>query len=327
MVDAWENEDLSLYTPESAAALTAALENAKAVLANEEATRSEILNATLQMTEAIGGLEYGVQTIHLETAIEAANVLLENANNYTDADTLRQAVADGQALLDDGGITQEEADAATNRILDEIARLQIKDDVTGLEDLIKAAEAILEKEDQFTEESVQNLKKALEEARAVLEDPERDKDDLNNAYNNLASAIASMQAKANKDALKAVIEKAEAILAEADKYAPGTIAGLEAVLNEGRAVYDDPAAVQKDVNAAARALTQELAKARLLGDVNNDGQVDTTDAAAVLRAAAELEELDELSHHAADVNLDGVSDTSDASLILQYAAEVIDSFQ
>lgn len=327
MVDAWENEDLSLYTPESAAALTAALENAKAVLANEEATRSEILNATLQMTEAIGGLEYGVQTIHLETAIEAANVLLENANNYIDADALRQAVADGQALLDGVAITQEEADAATNRILDEIARLQIKDDVTGLEDLIKAAEAILEKEDQFTEESVQNLKKALEEAKAVLEDPERDKDDLNNAYNNLASAIASMQAKANKDALKAVIEKAEAILAEADKYAPGTIAGLKAVLNEGRAVYDDPAAVQKDVNAAARALTQELAKARLLGDVNNDGQVDTTDAAALLRAAAELEELDELSHHAADVNLDGVSDTSDASLILQYAAEVIDSFQ
>lgn len=52
----------------------------------------------------------------------------------------------------------------------------------------------------------------------------------------------------------------------------------------------------------------------------------TSDTAAVLRASAEITELSGTDAASADVNGDGVADTSDAALILRYAAEKIKAF-
>ena len=51
----------------------------------------------------------------------------------------------------------------------------------------------------------------------------------------------------------------------------------------------------------------------LLGDVNNDGKIDITDATLVQMIAA-------------DVNKDGTVDISDVTLIQMYAAETISHF-
>ncbi|MCI5900813.1 MAG: dockerin type I repeat-containing protein, partial [Lachnospiraceae bacterium] len=73
-------------------------------------------------------------------------------------------------------------------------------------------------------------------------------------------------------------------------------------------------------------LTLKVAEARLLGDVDGDGDVTTADSAAVLRSAAELDTLSAEAAASADVNGDGAADTSDAVMILQYAAEKIAVF-
>lgn len=65
----------------------------------------------------------------------------------------------------------------------------------------------------------------------------------------------------------------------------------------------------------------------LLGDVDNNGSIDATDALLVLKDAAKLEELDEIGSLAADVNKDEVIDASDALEILKFAAKLIDSFE
>ena len=80
-------------------------------------------------------------------------------------------------------------------------------------------------------------------------------------------------------------------------------------------------ALQDDVDVAVRALTRKVADARLLGDVDNDGEVTTADSVALLAASAELTSLDADATASADVNGDGVADTLDAALILQTAAE------
>ena len=59
--------------------------------------------------------------------------------------------------------------------------------------------------------------------------------------------------------------------------------------------------------------------ATIPGDVNGDGQVDTTDARLVLQAAIGKVKLEEMQEAAADVNGDGKVDTSDAREILQKA--------
>jgi len=63
-----------------------------------------------------------------------------------------------------------------------------------------------------------------------------------------------------------------------------------------------------------------------LGDVNEDGAVDSTDARLVLQFAVKKIQPNELKLKVADVNGDGRTDSTDARLILQYAVRKIDSF-
>ncbi len=106
-----------------------------------------------------------------------------------------------------------------------------------------------------------------------------------------------------------------------DSYVSSTLNGLEEALAAGKAVNDNPDALQDAINNAVTLLTEKVANVRLLGDVNNDGSVTTDDSALLLRSAAELDTLDDAATVSADMNQDGIADTSDAVLILQTAAE------
>ena len=118
-----------------------------------------------------------------------------------------------------------------------------------------------------------------------------------------------------------MIKKAESILAENSRYVAATIEGLDEELAAAKAVYDNDQAVQSEVNEAVKSLTFKIAEARLLGDVDGDGQITTNDTVEILRAAAEIATLSAEDAASADVNGDGVADTLDAALILQTAAE------
>ena len=63
-----------------------------------------------------------------------------------------------------------------------------------------------------------------------------------------------------------------------------------------------------------------------LGDVDNNGKVDSTDARLVLQFAVEILTPNDLDLSVADVNGDGNVNSADARLILQYAVEMIDRF-
>ena len=64
----------------------------------------------------------------------------------------------------------------------------------------------------------------------------------------------------------------------------------------------------------------------LLGDINRDGTINTTDARLALQYAVEKIRLDEAQLAAGDVDGNGIVNTTDARLILQYAVEKIDRF-
>lgn len=324
---AWAEEDLSGYTAESAETLKAALEAAKAVLDKAKPSMEEISKATAALVRAIGTLEYGVQKVHLETVISVAEKLLVLENNYdvSDAKELKAAVAAGKDVYDNAQATQAEADAATNAILDVLAKLSKKADVTSLESLMEAAKELAES-GKYTDDSTASLQESIARAEAVLADPDRDENALADAYSGIINAIIALQRRGNKAALGAIILKAEEILANAGQYVAESLNGLAEALDAGRKVYDDADAIQADINEAVKTLTLEAADARLLGDVNGDGTVTTSDTAVVLQAAAEYMALSEEQAAAADVNGDGAADTTDAVLILQYAAEKITAF-
>lgn len=135
-----------------------------------------------------------------------------------------------------------------------------------------------------------------------------------------------LERKGDKAALEAMLVKAGQILADKDAYVAETVEGLAEAMAEAQKVSDNEDAAQSDIDEAVKALTRKVAQARLLGDVDGDGAVTTSDTAAVLRASAEITELSRTDAASADVNGDGVADTSDAALILRYAAEKIKAF-
>ena len=195
-------------------------------------------------------------------------------------------------------------------------------DLAALKKLVASAGGLEEKD--FTSDSYKDLKDAMDAAKDVIDDLNRTPEAIGKAYADIITAITNLERVGNNEdvaALVAVIAKAEAIVAAKDSYVSSTLNGLEEALAAGKAVNDNPDALQDAINNAVTLLTEKVANVRLLGDVNNDGSVTTDDSALLLRSAAELDTLDDAATVSADMNQDGIADTSDAVLILQTAAE------
>ena len=303
--------------PDSWKALEDAVAAAKDVVAKADASQSEIDAAVNGIIDALGSLEYGVQTLHLETAIEAAEAILADADNYESVDALKAAADAGKAVLAKADATQAEIDAAADAVLAEMSKLAENADRASLKKLADAAEKLTD--GNYTSDSIAKLNDAISKAKDALENG--DEAAIAGAYEELIDAITNLEMKGNKAALKAMLEKAAAILADTDAYVASTIDGLATVKADAQNVYDNADAVQSEINAAVKSLTLKIAAARLLGDVNGDGAVTTSDSVSVLAASAELTSLDADATASADVNGDGVADTLDAAVILQTAAE------
>ena len=156
----------------------------------------------------------------------------------------------------------------------------------SLVNLIESAKKLLD--GNYTSDSLKDLKAAIKKAEDVIANPNRTEAEIGTVYADLINAILNLQMKANKAALKAILDKANEVLGNADAYVAATIEGLADVKADAQAVYDNDDAVQNEVNAAVRTLTLKLAEARLLGDVDNDGAVTTADSTALLAASADL---------------------------------------
>ena len=96
--------------------------------------------------------------------------------------------------------------------------------------------------------------------------------------------------------------------------------------DEAQTVFDSDDADADTVSEILKKLIDEVLKARLMGDVNTDGAIDTEDSAEVLKSVVEISELTEEQGQVADVNGDGTADSMDAASILQYASEKITEF-
>ena len=326
-----EQTESGCYTEESWAAVQTALDAARALAADETASQEDVDNAFLELITACNLLENSVQRVGLKAAIEGAKAILadtEGLEQYTpeSVEALRSALAEAERVYAEESADQETVNAATRSLMDAVTGLVVEDKDTRLDILIQKAEELLTNSDQYTSASVENLQTALDAAKAVAQNDQATDEEINEAYDNLAEAMASLVRKADKSELKTALDKANEILADSGKYVEDTISGLQAATDAAQAVYDKDDASASEVGEAVKSLVNEILKARLLGDVDGNGIVNSADSAEVLKYAAEVQELDEVQNKAADVNRDGAADSSDAASILQYAAELNSSF-
>lgn len=313
------------YTQESWQAVETELNRAKQLLDNQDATQEQIDEAFLTLITSCNMLEYSAQKTGLDTVIKGAETILadtETLSKYTaeSVEAVRKALEAAKKVYDNAAADQGTINAAATELMTAVTCLLAKED-TRLDILIQAAETLLKSEDQYTPLSVENLKKALEQAKETAENSQATEQEVQKAYAALSEAMTNLVRKANKEELKNALDKAEEILADAEKYVEGSIAGLEAVTREAGAVYENPEADTQTIGEILKKLIAEILKARLLGDVDLNGVVDTQDASELLKYSAEMISLSGEQLLAADVNKDSLQDSRDAVVILQYSAE------
>ena len=74
-----------------------------------------------ELVAAYSKLEYGVQKLHLEVAVEEAEKILAHPENYEDIAALKAALESGKAVLEDKDADQTAVDAAAEAIVQEFS--------------------------------------------------------------------------------------------------------------------------------------------------------------------------------------------------------------
>lgn len=324
-----ENLSEEDYTKESFKTFSEARKAAADVLEKADASQEEVDQSYEALVKAWGKLEHGVNTAAAKVAAREAQAILDqDVSVYRPAGIkkLKEALRLLNGVLSDETSTQEDVNRATETLITALTELKDMVDASRLQNITDLARELMQEADKYTEASQTALQTAIDTAAAVLENEDRTRAQVSQAYEAVAEAIGNMQVRGNKAALESAVQMAEDILKNAGSYTDTSLAGLQEALDSARQVLDNGDALQQEINDAAAMLTESLTKVRLLGDVNHDGKINTSDAASVLRASAELTEIAEEDLKAADVNKDQAVNTADAALIEKYAAELITSF-
>lgn len=326
-----QQEENSCFTEESWAAVEEALVLAREVLEKPEVTQEEVDRAFLKLITRCNLLENDTQKIALKAVIDGAEAILadeESMAQYTEesAEAVRTALAEAKRVYTNDGVSQETVNEAARKLMDAVTGLLLKSEDTRLDILIQKAEAILKNEAQYTPSSIARLRTALESAKGIAENSQAGISEMNKAYQELAEAMTSLIRKGNKSELKNALDMADQILQNSKKYLESSISGLQGLTDEARKVYDDVESDAGRIGEVLKSLIHEILKARLMGDTDLNGVVDTNDSAELLKYNAELRPFTEEQEQLADVNGDGTADSGDAAVILQYAAEKIVSF-
>ena len=322
------------FTAASWQKVETALTEAEALMEDPYAAQADVNRVFGELLDACTSLESGIAKAALKAVIDSTEALLadENLERLYTSDSiqvLKNALDEAKTVYEttteetpDG---QKKINEATNKLIE--ASTQLLDrNFTALDTLIAKVEKMLEEKDKYTTSTADALEMALNEAKIVAGKDTATGDEIRKAHLDLTEAVTGLEYRGNKAELENAIKTAEKMLSEKDRYVSSTLAGLEAVLNSAKDVFESNDVNQDTVDEAAAALAVECAKARLLGDVNLDGTVDSADSAELLRYCVDLISLTEEQLQAADVNTDDSQDTADASLILQYASEKIDRF-
>ncbi|MCD7772720.1 MAG: leucine-rich repeat protein [Ruminococcus sp.] len=327
--------DTSLYTTDSAAALTDAITAAQAVLANDDATQDEVDAAVAALADAVAALIEAADTSDLEITLDAAEALDTTNCTADSVAALVAAIEDAKTVLADGNATQEDVDKALAVLTAAIEDLEQEVDTTYLETAIADAEDV--DTSAYTADSVANLTAALENAQTVLANADSTQDEVDAATARLNSAIAALEEVAtiynvagtiyvsDEDAttdMTVVAEAADGTETSVTATSMGeyTIEGLEAgtytiTISGGKYA---PRSYEVEVSET---LSQDV-YLNPYGDVNGDGKVTTADVGLANSHAKGVTTLTDYQFVCADVNLDGSITTADVGKINSHAKGV-----
>ena len=281
-VEALSKDD---YTQESWSEVEEALNKAKEVLTNADATQKEVDNALIELETAVNNL---VEVKPVQTDKTALKIALDLANAITDkdlenvvpvvADEFIAARNEANTVYNNASASQVEVNNAFDRLASIMQKLEFfKGDKTVLKafiDKVSGLEAA-----KYTEATWTPFNDALTAATSVYEDENVMQEEVNNAYNELVIAFLKLRLIPDKSLLEDLINKAEGL--ESANYTKATFDGLTKALNEAKAVFNNPNATQVEVDNAKDVLAKAMADLQAVNKGDTTISVKTGDESIV----------------------------------------------
>ncbi|MDQ7116380.1 hypothetical protein [Staphylococcus simulans] len=246
-------------------AVQEALDKAKAVQADANATQTEVDAAKDALNKAIEAKTAQDKADAVNAALEALKAELEKAKAINQADftpnsvePLVDAMAVAQGIVNNPeSVTVDQIKAATQALKDAQVGLVAKADKTELEKAINNAEGLTLDPTDKEDKAVQD---ALAKAIAVQEDPNATQAEVDAAKSALEDAINAKTAQDKADAvnaaleaLKAELEKAKAI--NQNEFTPNSVEPLVDAMSVAQGIVNNPESVTVDqIKAATQAL-------------------------------------------------------------------------
>ena len=220
-------------------------------------------------------VKIAAQTSVDKTALinELAEIAKLDPSDYSEESyaNLQKAVADANAIVDKKDATQAEVDEALANL--QAARKALEPVVTDVDKI--ALKIAVDLANKITEHDLENVVPAVVEefiaARAeadeVYNDAKASQEQINKAFDRLAKAMHMLDfIKGDKTALKAFIDKVEGLKDSKDQYTQASWDALEEVLAKAVDVYDNPNAMQEEVNNVYKELVTAFLNLRLIPD-------------------------------------------------------------
>ncbi|WP_286313205.1 family 20 glycosylhydrolase [Thomasclavelia cocleata] len=249
--------DLENVVPAVVTEFNAALEEARAILANDNATQEEVDASFARLATAMHMLEFlKGDKAELQDLVDSTADLVEG--NYTEESwtALQEALTNANTVLNNENAMQEEVDEAYDNLQAAINGLEEAEvvDKSLLEAMVNKVLGL--EEDKYIASSWQAMLPELEAAQEVLGNEKATQAEVDEACDALTRAYLNLRLKPNKDLLSDLINKANGL--NSASYTANTWAVVENEVIKAQAVLEDPEASEAEVKAAHAALTKAL---------------------------------------------------------------------
>lgn len=258
--------DISKYTSNSLEHFNKALEVAKNVLSDKDATQVEVNEALIMINNTIENLiEKANKTELLNLLEEAKNIELDKYTSES-VSSLKALIDKAEIIVKDDNVTQESVDRIKVELSNAVKVLVLIIDKSELNVVIENANKI--DTSKYTPNSLEKFNQELEFAKNLVSNKESTQEDINNSINTLKNAIENLVVKANKKELLNLLEEVKAI--DLDKYTSESVASLKVLIEKVEAVIKDENATQKSVDSLKSELLNSVKNLVEVNESNNN---------------------------------------------------------
>ena len=244
LIDEASNKNKDEYTEESWASFETALNDAKGVSTNENASQDVVDKACESLSKAIEELKFNKS--QLKVVID--QVENKNSEDYTEEswETFANALAEARSVFEDENATPESVDQAYRKLNEAINGLTVKVNKPELKELIDQVQD--KKSEDYTDASWDAFETALEEAKAVFENEAATSEQISQEYRKLDEAMKGLAVKADKSELTTVI--ASSVTLNESDYTPESWKQFKEALDYADEVSANPNVSQEEVDEA-----------------------------------------------------------------------------